>query len=42
MAEKSMVSARWRDWVTLVLAAWLFISPWTQRYVESQAPAWNA
>ena len=42
MAIKSMMSARWRDWVTLVLAAWLLISPWAQGYAESQIPAWNA
>jgi len=53
MASKSM-SDRWRDWVMLALAAWLFLSPWILGFtvgVANQgeavaagfsAAAWNA
>lgn len=37
MASK-VTSNRWRDWVMLVLAAWLFVSPWLLGYT-SPAPA---
>ena len=38
---------RWQDWVNLVLAAWLFISPWVLKFAPgfasaSVAVAWNA
>src|SRR4051794_4409985 len=47
-------SRRWQDWVNLVLAVWLFISPWILAYAASGAApaggetataysaAWNA
>jgi len=28
---------RWQDWANLVLALWLFISPWVLNFVVSQA-----
>lgn len=42
MPKASMMSARWRDWIMLTLAAYLFVSPWLQSYVETKTPAWNA
>ena len=35
--------AHWEDWVSLVLGAWLFISPWVLGFYEStHSMAWNA
>ncbi|MGI9508601.1 MAG: SPW repeat protein [Geminicoccaceae bacterium] len=42
MPKASMMSVRWRDWITLALAACLFVSPWLQSYVGAKDPAWNA
>ena len=30
---------RWRDWAMLVLAAWLFVSPWVLGFAAGTAPA---
>jgi hypothetical protein len=45
MAERSwnsfpnpMKRADWQDWAILVLAVWLFISPWVFPYGESNLP----
>lgn len=35
-------ASHWQDWVNLVLAAWLFVSPWALGYAQIVAPAWNA
>lgn len=32
----------WQDWVNLLLAVWLFISPWVLNYTGLGAAAWNA
>jgi hypothetical protein len=32
----------WQDWVNLILAAWLFISPWVLGFAHQQRPSWNA
>lgn len=45
-AQKTL--ERWRDWAMLVLAAWLFVSPWVLGYAATTAAAgagmaaWNA
>ncbi|MGH6944592.1 MAG: SPW repeat protein [Geminicoccaceae bacterium] len=38
----SRSSDRWRDWVMLVLAVWLFISPWVLGFFWRMAPAAEA
>lgn len=35
-------SNRWQDWVNLIIAAWLFISPWALQVSPEAAMAWNA
>lgn len=30
---------RWRDWAMLILAAWLFVSPWVLGFAAGMAPA---
>ena len=42
MASKLMEGRRSQDWVNLVLAICLFISPWVIGFVGAMAPAWNA
>ena len=38
-----MTRKRWQDWVNLVLAVWLFLSPWLMGYAHMEATAaWNA
>jgi hypothetical protein len=32
----------WQDWVNLVLAIWLFISPWVLNFAGQQRPSWDA
>jgi hypothetical protein len=35
--------AQWEDWVSLILGAWLFISPWVLGfYTSMHSMAWNA
>ncbi|TAN01035.1 MAG: hypothetical protein EPN45_13340 [Rhizobiaceae bacterium] len=35
--------AQWEDWVSLILGAWLFISPWVLGfYASMHSMAWNA
>lgn len=29
----------WQDWVNLILAGWLFISPWVLGYAALQDPS---
>ena len=50
MAQSQMqqsFTGKWQDWVNLVLAAWLFVSPWVLRFDPTAASpslhaAWNA
>lgn len=48
MATQQEFSARpranlWQDWVNLILAAWLFISPWVLRFAAPNGlAAWDA
>ena len=54
MARMAQSKERWRDWVMLVLGAWLFLSPWIlgfaggvpvgaeQAIAGPAAAAWNA
>ncbi|MEW6630571.1 MAG: SPW repeat protein [Pseudomonadota bacterium] len=42
MASKLMEGRRSQDWVNLVLAICLFISPWVIGFAGMMAPAWNA
>ena len=32
----------WQDWVNLILAVWLFISPWVLNFAGQQRPSWDA
>jgi hypothetical protein len=32
----------WANWLSLLLAVWLFISPWAVGFADSPAPSWNA
>jgi hypothetical protein len=43
-AIASMVNLRaWKEWVNVILGAWLFISPWALGFVgTSMAAAWSA
>ncbi len=42
MASKLMEGRRSQDWVNLVLAICLFISPWVIGFATMAVPAWNA
>jgi len=42
MASKLMEERKSKDWVTLVLAICLFISPWVIGFTAAMVPAWNA
>lgn len=47
MPAERMSSYKWQDWVNLVLAVWLFISPWVLSFhpggTEASVPAaWTA
>ena len=53
MARVAQSTERWRDWVMLVLGAWLFLSPWILGFATGvpvgaeavagpTAAAWNA
>ena len=42
MASKLMEERKSKDWVTLVLAICLFISPWIIGFTAAMVPAWNA
>ncbi len=52
MAQPSIMQRsdtnKWQDWVNLILAIWLFISPWVLGFyypggaIASAAAAWNA
>lgn len=37
-----MGSMRWQDWASLMLGAWLAISPWVLAYSERDYATWNA
>lgn len=41
MATPTKMVDRFQDWINLVLAAFLFVSPWIFQYADQQA-AWNA
>jgi hypothetical protein len=42
MAISFMEGKTGQDWINLVLAICLFISPWVVGYVAEPTPAWNA
>ena len=42
MANLSTATSRPQDWLNLVLAACLFISPWIVGFAAVTYPAWNA
>ncbi|OWK23753.1 SPW repeat protein [Rhizobium sp. 007] len=42
MANTLMEGRRIQDWVNLVLAVCLFISPWVVGFAAEAAPTWNA
>ncbi len=42
MANTLMEGKRTQDWVNLVLAVCLFISPWVLGFVAETTPTWNA
>jgi hypothetical protein len=42
MASKLMEERKSKDWVTLVLAICLLISPWVIGFTAAMVPAWNA
>jgi SPW repeat len=35
-------AGRWQDWANVVLAIWLFISPWVLRFVATRQVTDNA
>jgi hypothetical protein len=37
-----MGSMRWQDWASLILGAWLAVSPWVLGFDESGWATWNA
>jgi SPW repeat len=44
---KQSITSKWQDWLSLVLAAWLFISPWVLQFApgtgnEVVVASWNA
>lgn len=34
--------ARWTEWINIILAVWLFISPWVLGFAQVPRAAWNA
>lgn len=40
--DTSVQSYLWPNWLTLILAVWLFISPWILRFSGTPNPAWDA
>jgi hypothetical protein len=43
MANGTMPSSyQWPNWLNVLLAIWLFISPWVLQYAAVQTAAWNA
>jgi hypothetical protein len=47
MPETRTVTNKWQDWINLILAIWLFISPWALSFAPatagaSVAAAWTA
>ena len=47
MPETRTITNKWQDWVNLILAIWLFISPWALSFAPatagaSVAAAWTA
>jgi hypothetical protein len=47
MAEVRTDTYKWQDWINLILAIWLFISPWVLRFnpggaAASMAASWTA
>ncbi|TIV70782.1 MAG: hypothetical protein E5V89_13015 [Mesorhizobium sp.] len=42
VASKLMEERKSKDWVTLILAICLFISPWIIGFTAAMMPAWNA
>jgi hypothetical protein len=47
MAEIRTDTYKWQDWINLILAVWLFISPWVLRFypggtVASMSASWTA
>ncbi len=33
--------AEWEEWASLVLAAWLVVSPWVLQFATNQAATWT-
>lgn len=42
MADVSKTVDRFQDWINLVLAAVLFVSPWLFQFADNTYAAWNA
>jgi len=43
MANGTMPSSyQWPNWLNVLLAIWLFISPWVLQYAAVETAAWNA
>ena len=42
MATETRSYNHWQDWCNLVLALWLFASPWLLGYSGAPVAAWNA
>ncbi|TIU54225.1 MAG: hypothetical protein E5W25_36025, partial [Mesorhizobium sp.] len=42
MANNVMQGKKAQDWINLVLAVCLFISPWVLGFAAETNPAWNA
>ena len=40
--DKRGSANNWQDWVNLILAVWLFISPWVLNFAGQQTPSWDA
>jgi hypothetical protein len=41
MMDRRQTGNNWQDWVNLVLAVWLFVSPWVLGFA-GQRPGWDA
>jgi SPW repeat len=39
--DRPVVQPRWQEWITLILGAWVFVSPWIFGFTASQAVTLN-
>jgi hypothetical protein len=39
--ERPVIQPRWQEWITLILGAWVFVSPWIFGFTASQAITLN-